>query len=160
MKRFHIHIGVQDLEKSVQFYSTLFGQAPAKLKADYAKWMLEDPRINFAISTRVGECGVDHLGIQVDQESELTEITERLKNADLGVYDEGETTCCYAESKKAWVQDPAGVPWEAYQTMADVEVFNLKASQGDESSYCVADENEQEEASSCCAPIGQSDTCC
>src|SRR3954452_7431190 len=102
MKRFHIHVGVTDLDKSVQFYSTLFGQKPTKLKEDYAKWMLEDPRLNFAISTRSNEEGVDHLGIQVENAPELVEITERLKNADLGVYDEGETTCCYAESNKAW----------------------------------------------------------
>lgn len=134
MKRFHIHVGVKDLEKSVRFYSTLFGQKPTKQKVDYAKWMLEDPRINFAISTRVGENGVDHLGIQVDQDSELAEITERLKAADLGVYDEGEATCCYAESKKAWVQDPAGIAWEAYRTMADVELF--KGNDESESSCC------------------------
>jgi hypothetical protein len=108
MKRFHLHVGVKDLEKSVQFYSTLFGQKPSKLKEGYAKWMLEDPRINFAISTLADAKGVDHLGIQVDSDDELSEITERLKKADLGVYDEGETTCCYAESKKAWVQDPSG----------------------------------------------------
>lgn len=152
MKRFHIHVGVKDLEKSVQFYSTLFGQKPAKLKEDYAKWMLEDPRINFAISTRVGENGVDHLGIQVDQDSELAEITERLKNADLGVYDEGETTCCYAESKKAWVQDPAGIAWEAYRTMADVDVFKGK-SEVDSESACCAPEAESAKGSSkssCC----------
>ena len=91
MKRFHLHVGVKDLEKSVQFYSTLFGQAPTKLKDDYAKWMLDDPRVNFAISTRASEQGVDHLGIQVDSEGELSELTERLKKADLGVFDEGET---------------------------------------------------------------------
>src|SRR5690606_4351124 len=107
MKRFHIHVGVTDLQKSIQFYSTLFGQQPSKLKDDYAKWMLEDPRINFAISTRVKGEGVDHLGIQVDENQELEQITERLKKADLGVYDEGETTCCYADSTKAWVQDPS-----------------------------------------------------
>lgn len=126
MKRFHIHVGVDDLKKSVDFYSTLFGQQPTKLKEDYAKWMLEDPRINFAISTRVAAKGVDHLGFQVDEDSELTEITERLKNADLRVFGEGEATCCYAESKKAWVQDPSGIPWESYRTMADAEVFSEK----------------------------------
>lgn len=126
MKRFHIHVGVKDLNHSVQFYSTLFGQKPTKLKDDYAKWMLEDPRINFAISTRSNEEGVDHLGFQVDDNSELVELTERLKKADLGVYGEGETTCCYAESSKAWVKDPAGIAWETYHTMADAEVFSEK----------------------------------
>ncbi len=128
MKRFHIHVGVKNLEKSVQFYSTLFGQEPVKLKADYAKWMLEDPRVNFAISTRVDRKGVDHLGIQVEKESELSEITERLRKAEVGITDEGETTCCYAESKKAWVEDPSGIAWETYRTMADAELFHRRES--------------------------------
>ncbi|WPU64368.1 ArsI/CadI family heavy metal resistance metalloenzyme [Peredibacter starrii] len=126
MKRFHIHVGVKDIHQSVQFYSTLFGQKPTKQKEDYAKWMLEDPRINFAISTRSNEEGVDHLGFQVDEGNELSELTERLKNADLGVYGEGTTTCCYAESNKAWVKDPSGIAWETYQTMADAEVYSEK----------------------------------
>lgn len=112
MKRFHVHVGVKDLANSVEFYSTLFGQQPTKLKEDYAKWMLEDPRVNFAISTRTKGEGVDHLGLQVDEPAELTEISERLKKAELGVYDEGEATCCYAKSNKAWVEDPSGVAWE------------------------------------------------
>ena len=145
MKRFHIHVGVNDIEKSVQFYSTLFVQKPTKLKEDYAKWMLEDPRLNFAISTRSSEKGVDHLGIQVENNGELTEITERLKSADLGIYDEGQTTCCYSESNKAWVKDPSGIAWEAYQNMKDAEVFNEK-HEADGSSCCVSDDSE----TSCC----------
>jgi catechol 2,3-dioxygenase-like lactoylglutathione lyase family enzyme len=145
MKRLHIHVGVKDLEKSVQFYSTLFGQKPAKKKPGYAKWMLEDPRINFAVSTFTQTTGVDHLGIQVDEPKELEEITERLKKAELGVHDEGETTCCYARSNKAWVSDPAGVPWETYQTMADVEVFSEKSKAED---------------SECCAPEASESSCC
>lgn len=140
MKRFHVHVGVKDLNNSIQFYSTLFGQKPSKVKDDYAKWMLEDPRVNFAISTRTGEEGVDHLGLQTDEENELLEISERLKKADLEVCDEGATTCCYAESNKAWVKDPAGIAWEAYHTMTDAQTFN-----GQE----VA---ETKEASSCCVP--------
>lgn len=147
MKRFHIHVGVKNLNESVQFYSTLFGQKPSKLKEDYAKWMLDDPRLNFAISTRSNEQGVDHLGIQVENPEELTEITERLKNADLGVYDEGETTCCYAESNKAWVKDPSGVAWEAYQNMSDANVFSeAKKEEKSEGECCVPDESE----TSCC----------
>lgn len=146
MKRFHIHVGVKDLNTSVQFYSTLFGAKPVKLKEDYAKWMLEDPRLNFAISTRSKEQGVDHLGIQVESPDELTEITERLKKADLGVYDEGETTCCYAESNKAWVQDPSGVAWEAYQNMADADVFSGEKKEESEGECCVPDDSE----TSCC----------
>lgn len=136
MKRFHIHVGVKDLNNSVQFYSTLFGQKPTKLKDDYAKWMLEDPRINFAISTRSNEEGVDHLGFQVDENSELLELTERLKKADLGVYGEGETTCCYAESNKAWVKDPSGLAWETYHTMADAEVYSEKPKAKTSKSCC------------------------
>ena len=145
MKRFHIHVGVKDLEKSVQFYSTLFGQNPSKLKSDYAKWMLEDPRLNFAISTKSGEEGVNHLGIQVENPSELEEITNRLKDADLALFDQGETTCCYSKSNKAWVSDPAGVPWEAYQNMADAEVFS---------------EPREEFKSECCAPSDTQAKCC
>jgi hypothetical protein len=150
MKCFHIHVGVEDIEKSVQFYSILFGQKPTKLKEDYAKWMLDDPKLNFAISTRAAEKGIDHLGIQVENAPELTEITERLKKADLGVYDEGQTTCCYAESNKAWVTDPSGLAWEAYQNMADAEVFSAKkeekADNGDDNSCCGSDKQEN----SCC----------
>lgn len=148
MKRFHIHVGVKDLNNSIQFYSTLFGQKPSKVKEDYAKWMLEDPRINFAISTRSGEEGVDHLGIQVDEGHELTEIAERLKKADLGVFDEGSTTCCYAESNKAWVKDPAGIAWEAYHTMAEAETFNGKAKPEATANACCAPKTPTK--SSCC----------
>lgn len=146
MKRFHIHIGVEDLAKSVQFYSTLFGHAPVKLKEDYAKWLLDDPKLNFAISTRSSEKGLNHLGIQVDDNLELTQITERLKKADLGVFDEGEVTCCYAKSNKAWVTDPAGIPWEAYQNMADAQVFS--------------EEPKTEEAPACSMPSKEPTGCC
>lgn len=135
MKRFHVHVGVKNLKESIRFYSTLFGQNPTKLKEDYAKWMLDDPKINFAISTRSKTDGVDHVGIQVDTESELTEISDRLKNADLKVFGEGESTCCYSESNKAWVKDPSGLAWEAYQTMKDAEVFSEKPK--GEPSCCV-----------------------
>lgn len=148
MKRFHIHVGVKDLNNSIQFYSTLFGQKPSKVKDDYAKWMLEDPRINFAISTRSGKEGVDHLGMQVDEGHELAEISERFKKADLGVFDEGSTTCCYAESSKVWVKDPAGIAWEAYHTMADAETFNGKAIPEPQANACCAPKTPTK--SSCC----------
>ncbi|HRK01170.1 MAG TPA: ArsI/CadI family heavy metal resistance metalloenzyme [Oligoflexia bacterium] len=147
MKRFHIHVGVRDLEESVRFYSTLFGQQPSKRKDDYAKWMLDDPRLNFAISTRIGGTGVDHLGIQVENPGELSEIAERLKNADLSVHDEGETTCCYSKSNKSWVEDPSGVAWEAYQNLADAEIYREAPKTGEaneKTGCCVAEE------SSCC----------
>jgi catechol-2,3-dioxygenase len=146
MKRLHLHVGVKDLKKSVEFYSTLFGKEPSKLKPDYAKWMLEDPRINFAISTRAQTEGLDHLGIQVDDESELSELTTRLKKAELNLYGEGETTCCYAESKKAWVEDPSGIAWETYRTMADSEVFHQSS--------------EKAEEADCCAPGKLGNSCC
>jgi len=136
MKRFHLHVGVKNLSESIAFYSTLFGQAPDKEKEDYAKWMLDDPRINFAISTRVSSEGVDHLGIQVDGQEELAEITGRLKNADLGVYGEGEATCCYASSQKAWVKDPSGIAWETYQTMNDIDVFSKREVTSQKTDCC------------------------
>jgi catechol 2,3-dioxygenase-like lactoylglutathione lyase family enzyme len=145
MKRFHIHVGVKNLNESIQFYSTLFGQKPSKLKEDYAKWMLEDPKLNFAISTRPAT-GIDHLGIQVEEANELSEITERLKKADLKIQDEGETTCCYSKSSKAWVTDPSGVAWEAYQNMADADIYSEPAKE-DESECCA---NEEASESSCC----------
>jgi len=150
MKRFHIHVAVENIEKSVQFYSTLFGAQPIKLKDDYAKWLLDDPRLNFAISTRSEVLGVNHLGIQVDNEAELTEITTRLKNADLRVYGEGETTCCYSESNKAWVRDPANIAWEAYQNMADAEVFGDDSNQDLDGGGACCEPDEDEDSGSCC----------
>ena len=124
MKRMHIHVGVENLEQSIAFYSALFAAQPVKTKADYAKWMLDDPHINFAISTRSGKVGVDHLGIQVDEDSELEALRERLKTADMSIFDEGETVCCYARSDKSWVADPSGIAWEAYKTMEDAQLFD------------------------------------
>ena len=123
MKRMHIHVGVEHLDQSINFYSALFGVQPSKTKSDYANWMLDDPRINFAISTRSGKTGVDHLGIQVEQDDELDDLRARLKSADLSVFDEGETVCCYARSDKSWVEDPGGVAWEAYKTMEEAQFF-------------------------------------
>jgi catechol-2,3-dioxygenase len=151
MKRFHIHVGVQDINESVQFYSTLFGQKPTKLKEDYAKWMLEDPHVNFAISTRSKNRGVDHLGIQVEERSELAEITMRLKKADLKIKNEGETTCCYAKSDKAWVQDPSGIAWETYQNMGDAEIFGEKSEATKvEAACCAPSTIAVKPKSSCC----------
>jgi catechol 2,3-dioxygenase-like lactoylglutathione lyase family enzyme len=121
MKRLHVHTTVRDLEESIRFYSTLFGQEPARREPDYAKWMLEDPRVNFAISTWGKEPGIDHLGFQVDEESELGEIAARLEQAGHAVASEKNTTCCYAVSDKHWVVDPAGTPWETFRSMAQVK---------------------------------------
>lgn len=138
MKRFHIHIGVEKLEEAISFYSALFGAAPVKTKPDYAKWMLDDPRVNFAISTRAKMKGVDHLGIQVEEERELNELRSRLERADMTVLEEGTTTCCYARSDKSWVQDPAGIPWEAYRTMEDAQFFSENMD-GTEGACCTQD---------------------
>ena len=135
MKRFHIHIGVEKLEESIRFYSSLFGAQPVKTKPDYAKWMLDDPRVNFAISTRAPKRGVDHLGIQVEEERELNELRSRLETADMTLLDEGSTICCYAHSDKSWVQDPTGIPWEAYRTMEDAQFFS-RNSDSSESACC------------------------
>jgi len=131
MKRLHLHIGVEQLEEAIGFYSKLFGAEPVKRKPDYAKWMLEDPRVNLAISTRASKKGVDHLGIQVDEDQELADIRQRLKVGELPVGEEGETLCCYAKSDKSWVLDPAGVPWEVYRTMEDAEIFSTHSGQTD-----------------------------
>ncbi|HEX7766213.1 MAG TPA: ArsI/CadI family heavy metal resistance metalloenzyme [Nitrospira sp.] len=139
MKRFHIHIGVEKLEEAICFYSALFGATPVKTKPDYAKWMLDDPRVNFAISTRAKKKkGVDHLGIQVEEESELNELRSRLERADMNILEEGTTTCCYARSDKSWVQDPAGIPWETYRTMEDAQFFSESAGDAD-GACCVPD---------------------
>ncbi|MEX2470038.1 MAG: ArsI/CadI family heavy metal resistance metalloenzyme [Pseudohongiellaceae bacterium] len=122
MTRLHIHVGVSDLEQAIGFYSALFGVAPSKTKDDYAKWMLDDPRLNFAISTRVTP-GVDHLGIQAEEEAEMTAMRERFQAADLSLFDEGDTACCYARSDKSWLRDPAGIAWETFRTMEDVQQF-------------------------------------
>ena len=124
MKRFHVHAHVDDLNASVAFYSKLFAAEPTRLERDYAKWMIEDPRINFAISTRGGKPGVDHLGFQTDSDEELLELKERAHAADMAVLDEGETTCCYARSEKHWVTDPQGIAWEHFRTLDSIPTFS------------------------------------
>ncbi len=127
MKRFHVHVHVDDLAQSVAFYSKLFAAAPTRSEADYAKWMLDDPRINFAISTRGGATGVDHLGLQTDDAAELAELRQRAEAAEMALFAEGETTCCYARSEKHWVTDPQGVAWEHFHTLGDIPVFREAA---------------------------------
>jgi len=128
MKRFHVHVHVEDLAKSIGFYSKLFAAEPARIEGDYAKWMLEDPRINFAISTRGGKPGVDHLGFQADDPAELAEMKARAESADMTLLDEGETTCCYARSEKHWVTDPQGIAWEHFHTLDNIPVFSVAAT--------------------------------
>ena len=124
MKRLHIHVGVESLDQSIGFYSTLFGTTPSVIKPDYAKWMLEDPRVNFAISEgRHAVKGVEHLGIQVEDGAELAEVYARLKAADRPVLEEGATTCCYAQSEKSWISDPDGIVWETFLTHGDATFY-------------------------------------
>jgi catechol 2,3-dioxygenase-like lactoylglutathione lyase family enzyme len=119
MKRMHVHVSVQDLPRSIGFYSALFDAEPAVVKPDYAKWMLDDPRVNFAISTRGRESGLDHLGIQVENKTELHEVYARLRKAGGRVIEQGETACCYAKSEKSWIDDPAGIAWETFHTTGE-----------------------------------------
>ncbi|NHQ85591.1 glyoxalase/bleomycin resistance/dioxygenase family protein [Iodobacter sp. HSC-16F04] len=136
MKRFHVHISVPKLDDSIRFYTALFAAEPTVLKPDYAKWMLDDPRINFAISQRGAPAGLDHLGFQVDSDDELTALQKQLATADISVLSEPGTACCYAQSDKHWVTDPAGIAWESYRTLGSIPTFS-----GNEST-----------TNTCCAP--------
>lgn len=143
MKRFHVHVNVTDLEASVGFYSTLFGGAPSVRKPGYAKWMLDDPRVNFAISQRGRAAGVDHLGLQADEPQELEEIGKHLAAADAVALAEKDTTCCYAHSDKYWAEDPQGVRWEAFHT------------HGEAMTYSAPSVAPGAQATSCCGPAGK-----
>jgi catechol 2,3-dioxygenase-like lactoylglutathione lyase family enzyme len=153
MKRFHVHVAVQDLAASVRFYSTMFGSEPSVVKPDYAKWMLEDPRVNFAISQRGATAGVNHLGIQVDSAEELTALRQQVAAADVQARDEIDANCCYANSDKYWVEDPQGIAWETFHTLGSIPVFG---------------EHTTSETSACCvpetpvsfAPRSKSNACC
>lgn len=123
MKRLHVHVSVEDLAESIRFYSSLFGAEPTVAKPDYAKWMLDDPRVNFAISARGGQAGVDHLGIQVETAEELKDVYARLRQAERPVLEEGATTCCYAKSEKAWTSDPQGLLWESFLTTGESTIY-------------------------------------
>lgn len=146
MKRFHVHVGVTDLDQSIAFYSGLFGQEPSVTKPDYAKWMLEDPRVNFAISQKCGAVkGVEHLGLQVEDQSELSDVYAKLEAAGRPVLEEGATTCCYAQSEKSWIADPDGVVWEAFLTNGDSTVYGTGPELDQLASADAA-------AGNCCAP--------
>lgn len=123
MKRMHVHVSVTDLEASIRFYSELFAAEPSVQKLDYAKWMLDDPRVNFAISRRGAGAGIEHLGIQVENPAELEEVYARLKRADRPVLEEGATTCCYAQSEKSWIEDPQGIQWETFLTTGESTTY-------------------------------------
>ena len=153
MKRLHVHVGVADLDQSIRFYSTLFAADPTVVKSDYAKWMLDDPRVNFAISAGKHEAkGIEHLGIQVDSTEELGEVYGRLKQADRPVLEEGRTTCCYAKSEKSWIADPDGVVWETFYT--DGQATNY----GDGPDLSAVSDSAAE--GKCCTPETPQGVCC
>jgi predicted enzyme related to lactoylglutathione lyase len=156
MKRLHVHVSVEDIAHSIGFYSALFAAKPSVVKDDYAKWMLEDPRVNFAISTRGREPGLDHLGIQVENTHELHEVYARLRQAGGNVIEQGQTTCCYAQSEKSWIDDPAGIAWETFHTTGESTVYGDGTG---ENHPRIAHEKQ----GACCAPQAapkQADACC
>jgi catechol 2,3-dioxygenase-like lactoylglutathione lyase family enzyme len=150
VKRLHIHVAVDDLQRSIGFYSALFAAEPTVTKADYAKWMLDDPRVNFAISTRGREPGLDHLGIQVEDRDELREIYARLHKAGSDIIEQGQTTCCYAKSEKSWIDDPTGISWETFLTTGESTDYGDGSG---ERAPRIAHEK------SCCAPQPASAAC-
>lgn len=157
MKRLHVHVAVEDLAASIRFYSAMFAAEPTVCKADYAKWMLDDPRVNFAISARGAEAGLNHLGIQVESATELAEMNERLKQLETDVVEEMGTACCYAKSDKYWATDPQGIAWETYHTLDSVPVFGGQAESG-----CCVPEPAVAKVSSCIPVKGKpaSSGCC
>jgi hypothetical protein len=154
MKRMHVHVAVDDLHTAIGFYSTLFAARPSVVKPDYAKWMLDDPRVNFAISMRGQKVGLNHLGIQVENEGELAEVYDRLKEAGRPVLEEGKTTCCYAKSEKSWVDDPAGIAWEAFLTTGEATTYGSSRPQTAEAPAvrcCEPTEAADDRQSACCS---------
>ncbi len=149
MKRLHLHVSVADLDRSIGFYSTLFGTPPTVRQPDYAKWMLDDPRVNFAISARGVAPGLDHVGVQVDSAAELSELAARLKNAGETTIDQTGATCCYAQSDKSWVSDPSGLRWETFHTFGDATRYGEDDVPAIESAK-----------QSCCAPKPGAKACC
>lgn len=141
MKRFHVHVGVRDLKQSLRFYTALFAAQPTVLKDDYAKWQLEDPRVNFALSTRSDKAGVDHLGIQAEDAPELEELGSRLAQADVAVLPQQDASCCYAKSDKYWTVDPSGVAWESFRTLGPAPVYGEDRAQA------------PKKEAACCTPI-------
>lgn len=158
MKRFHVNVGVSDLQRAVAFYSELFGDAPSVQEADYARWMLEDPRVNFAISTRVAP-GLDHLGVQTETDEELAELRQRLSTAEMAVLDQPDVVCCYARGSKAWVQDPDGLSWETFLTRGPSTTYGdgISRSGAQQVTCCAATDpavgrEPAAAAASCCGP--------
>jgi hypothetical protein len=152
MKRFHVHVAVSDLSKSIAFYSAMFGQQPTVVKPDYAKWMLEDPRINFAISNRGNAPGVNHLGLQAEDDAELEAIHANLQKADTAVLPEKGVHCCYAKSDKYWVTDPQGIAWESFRSLGSIPLYGNSKTERAASGQAGSCGSSEASASSCCAP--------
>jgi lactoylglutathione lyase len=156
MKRFHVHVHVEDLARNIGFYSKLFDAEPTRVESDYAKWMLADPPLNFAISTRGAAIGIDHIGIQTDDSAELAAMKASAEAADFALLDEGQTSCCYAKSEKHWITDPQGIAWEHFHTLGNIPVFNEAATQAPTASSCCTPTAQvaaaTTEPSACCAP--------
>ena len=148
MKRFHVHVSVDDLDANVRFYWNVFGMPPTVQKPDYAKWMVDDPRINFAISKRGLRAGIDHLGVQVESEAELTALREQVAAAEAGVLDQPNADCCYARSDKYWTTDPQGIAWETFHTLDSIPVYG-NAERTDQAGGCSSTESTKPNA--CCA---------
>jgi catechol 2,3-dioxygenase-like lactoylglutathione lyase family enzyme len=136
MKRFHVHVSVDDLEANIRFYSAVFGATPTVRKPDYAKWMMEDPRVNFAISQRGARAGVNHLGFQVDTDEELTALRRQVAEAEIAAVDQPGATCCYARSDKYWITDPQGVAWETYHTLGEAEIYGTVTRPAEQAGAC------------------------
>lgn len=152
MKRFHVHVAVEDLSKSIAFYSAMFGVEPSVTKPDYAKWMLEDPRVNFAISDRGQAPGVNHLGLQAEDDAELEAIHANLQKADTAVLPEMGAHCCYAKSDKYWVTDPQGIAWESFRSLGSIPLFGADDGQSRAAEAASSCGSDAAPASSCCAP--------
>jgi catechol 2,3-dioxygenase-like lactoylglutathione lyase family enzyme len=150
MKRFHVHVSVRDLPESVRFYSSLFGTPPSVEKTDYAKWMLDDPRINFAISQRGRAAGINHLGFQVESGEELKELREQVAKADIAALDQAGASCCYAKSDKYWIEDPQGIAWETFHTLGSVPIYGEEANRSGEKSACCVPTAKAESGAACC----------
>jgi catechol 2,3-dioxygenase-like lactoylglutathione lyase family enzyme len=157
MKRFHVHVAVDDLKANVRFYSTVFGAPPTVEKPDYAKWMLEDPRINFAISQRGARPGVDHMGFQLDSNEELVELRKQIGEAEIAAFDQPGATCCYARSDKYWITDPQGIAWETYHTLGEAEIYGAEAGTDREAAACCS---QQSETASPAAGKPRAEKCC
>jgi catechol 2,3-dioxygenase-like lactoylglutathione lyase family enzyme len=160
MKRMHVHVAVDDLDRSIGFYSALFDAQPAVVKPDYAKWMLDDPRVNFAISTRGRAAGLDHLGIQVENKTELHEVYARLRKAGGTIIEQGDTACCYAKSEKSWIDDPAGIAWETFHTTGESTDYG----DGSGENEARVAHSKAQAAGACCVPqasvAAETSACC